>query len=62
MKLKVFLFFSGHTVIELVREFLEFFNLEFSQAVFEPESGAVSFLLLLCMRQISPRPAYNRVW
>lgn len=26
----------------LVQEFLEHFNLEFTQAVFEPESGVVS--------------------
>ncbi|WAR09321.1 CEP43-like protein [Mya arenaria] len=30
---------EGSTVVELVREFLDYFSLEFTQAVFEPESG-----------------------
>ncbi|XP_060585037.1 centrosomal protein 43-like isoform X9 [Ruditapes philippinarum] len=30
---------EGQAVVGLVREFLDFFNLEFTQAVFEPESG-----------------------
>ena len=37
--------YIGQTVVGLVREFLDFFNLEFTQAVFEPESGCVSKLI-----------------
>ncbi|KAL4232933.1 FGFR1 oncoprotein partner [Mactra antiquata] len=33
---------EGQTVVGLVREFLDFYNLEFTQAVFEPESGCPS--------------------
>ncbi|XP_052242723.1 centrosomal protein 43-like isoform X2 [Dreissena polymorpha] len=33
---------EGHNVVELIREFLDFFNLEFTQAVFGPESGCGS--------------------
>ena len=32
----------GQMVTGLVREFMEFFNLEYSLAVFEPETGCVS--------------------
>ena len=36
------LFLSGQLATSLVREFLQFFNLEFSLSVFEPEVGIVS--------------------
>jgi len=38
----ILFFVLGQTVAGLVREFLEFFNLEFTLAVFDPEAGLVS--------------------
>lgn len=35
-------FTTGRMVVGLVREFLEHFNLEFTTAVFEPETNSVS--------------------
>ena len=34
--------FKGQVVTGLVREFMEFFELDFSLAVFDPETGFVS--------------------
>ena len=40
--------FSGRQITGLVREFLEFFNLEFTLAVFDPETGFVSVKVSFC--------------
>ena len=36
-----------------MREFLEYFNLEFTQAVFEPESGLVGNVCLVVIKKMS---------
>jgi hypothetical protein len=38
---------SGRLVTGLVREFLEFYDLDFTIAVFDPESSFVSLFLML---------------
>src|SRR6218665_1392489 len=38
----VFLFLSGQQILDVVREFLQFFNLEYSLAVFNAEADCVS--------------------
>ena len=40
---------SGQTVTGLVREFMEFFDLDFSCAVFDPETNVVSKCILQCI-------------
>lgn len=45
---------TGQVATSLVREFLNFFDLDYTRSVFDPETNAVSFvfwqtLLVLCM-------------
>lgn len=46
--------FPGRVVVNLVREFLEFFKLDYTVAVFEPESNSVS-----CFINFSPMKTWS---
>lgn len=48
--LTLLIFFLGRLVAGLVAEFLRFFNLDFTLAVFQPESSTVSVDLFVCMQ------------
>ena len=39
--------YAGKVVTALVREFLDYFELEYTRSVFDPETNAVSFVSLL---------------
>lgn len=41
--------FLGRLVAGLVAEFLRFFNLDFTLAVFQPESSTVRYIGFICM-------------
>lgn len=54
--LPVFLFLSGQQILDVVREFLQFFNLEYSLAVFNAEADCVSIASSVLKRTCPPSP------